>query len=97
MKKSNSEQIGPLLQYFFVQFLCMQKRVSPATVASYRDTFRLLLQFIQEKKGIVPAALRIPDLDVAVILSFLDYLRVPTFSWGKSPLRYLAAFLLAAG
>jgi site-specific recombinase XerD len=52
----------------------MQKRVSPATVASYRDTFRLLLQFIQEKKGIVPAALRIPDLDVAVILSFLDYL-----------------------
>ena len=36
--------LGPLLQSFFVEHLCSHKRVSPRTVESYRDTFRLLLQ-----------------------------------------------------
>src|SRR6185312_10615046 len=44
------------------------------TIASYRDTFRLLLEFIREQHGIEPAAVRISDLDVPVILSFLDHL-----------------------
>lgn len=69
-----SSLIGPLLQNFFVEFLCTQKRASPQTIASYRDTFRLLLRFMQEKHGIKPAAVRVTDLDVPVILSFLDHL-----------------------
>lgn len=72
--KRDSSLIGALLQNFFVEFLCTQKRVSPQTIASYRDTFRLLLQFVNEKHGIAPAAIRIADLDVPVILSFLDHL-----------------------
>lgn len=72
--KRDSKLIGPLLQNFFIDFLCTQKRASPQTIASYRDTFRLLLQFVNDKHGIAPAAVRIADLDVAVILSFLDYL-----------------------
>ena len=35
--------IGPLLQAFFVEHLLQHKHVSPHTIASYRDTFRLLL------------------------------------------------------
>src|SRR5262245_58945999 len=72
--KQDSNQIGPLLQNFFVEYLCNQKRVSPQTIASYRDTFRLLLEFIHDKHRIEPAAVSIKDLDVEVILSFLDHL-----------------------
>jgi len=72
--KQDSNQIGPLLQNFFVEYLCNQKRVSPQTIASYRDTFRLLLEFIRDKHKIEPAAVSIKDLDVPVILSFLDHL-----------------------
>ncbi len=74
--KQNSGRIGPLLQKFFVDYLCTQKRASPQTITSYRDTFRLLLEFIQEKRGIKPAILCVDDLDVPVILSFLDHLEL---------------------
>ena len=35
-----------LLQRFFTQRLMQQRQASPHTITSYRDTFRLLLQFI---------------------------------------------------
>ena len=38
-----------LLQSFFTTRLMAQRKVSPHTIASYRDTFRLLLQFAQER------------------------------------------------
>jgi hypothetical protein len=38
--------IAPLVQIFFTDFLVRQRRVSPQTVASYRDTFRLLNQHV---------------------------------------------------
>ncbi len=37
--------IAPHVQAFFTEHLCHQKRVSPHTIASCRDTFRLLLTF----------------------------------------------------
>src|SRR5260370_41661941 len=43
--------VGPLLQRFFMEHLCNHKRLSPQTVKSYRDTFRLLLQYLQAKSG----------------------------------------------
>ena len=66
--------LGPLLQSFFVEHLCSHKRVSPRTVESYRDTFRLLLQHLQAKTGKKPSALSIADLDAPVILRFLENL-----------------------
>src|SRR5262245_60141913 len=41
--------LGPLLQSFFAEHLCSHKRLSPRTIESYRDTFRLLLQYLQAK------------------------------------------------
>ena len=69
---TTSTLVGPLLQNFFTDHLMAQRHLSPQTVASYRDTFRLLLQFIHRKTGIEPAALCVPDLDAEIILSFLD-------------------------
>ena len=74
MKKQNTTLIGPLLQNFFVEFLCKQKHASVATIARYRDTMRLLLQYVHGTTGTQPASVRIQDLDVPVILSFLDHL-----------------------
>jgi len=64
--------VGPLLQFFFSEYLIAQRRVSPQTIASYRDTFRLLLQFVDRETGIGPTALPITRLDADIILRFLD-------------------------
>jgi site-specific recombinase XerD len=69
-----STRVGPLLQIFFTDYLVAQRRLSLQTVASYRDTFRLLLQFVHRESGIEPAALEIPELDAEIILRFLDAL-----------------------
>lgn len=69
---TTSSLVGPLLQFFFTDYLIKQRRVSLQTVASYRDTFRLLLQFMQRETGIEPAALRIVQLDAHTVLRFLD-------------------------
>jgi site-specific recombinase XerD len=66
--------LAPHLQAFFTDHLCQHKRASPETVASCRDTFRLLLRFIKETKRIEPSALCLTELDVPTILAFLDYL-----------------------
>jgi len=63
-----------LVQYFFAQHLCAHKHVSPRTVSAYRDTFRLLLEFLQGRTGRAAASLQITDLDAPVILDFLEHL-----------------------
>lgn len=40
-----------LLQRFFTERLMRQRRASPHTIGSYRDTFRLLLHFAHERLG----------------------------------------------
>ncbi len=70
----NSGLIAPHLQAFFADYLCQQKRLSPQTIISYRDTFRLLLTFLRDITGIEPCALRVIDLDAPTVLRFLDHL-----------------------
>jgi integrase/recombinase XerD len=69
-----SSLIAPHLQVFFADDLCRQKRLSPPTIVSCRDTFRLLLTLLRDQTGIEPSALRIADLDAPAILRFLEYL-----------------------
>ena len=38
-----------LLQGFFMDRLMQQRQASPHTIASYRDAFRLLMQFAQQR------------------------------------------------
>jgi integrase/recombinase XerD len=74
MRSIPAPLLGPPLQAFFTEHLCRHKRVSPQTMASLRDSFRLLLEFLQTRTGIAPSCLRVTDLDVTAILAFLDYL-----------------------
>ena len=61
-----------LLERFFTQRLMTQRQVSSNTIASYRDTFRLLLEFAQKRLGRPPAALALADFDAPLISAFLD-------------------------
>src|SRR5436309_7847639 len=61
-----------LLEHFFIQRLIQQRRVSPHTIASYRDTFRLLLRFVQAKLRKAPTQLQFEQLDAPLIAAFLD-------------------------
>jgi hypothetical protein len=61
-KLSRPLLIGPLLQSFFSGHLCSHKRASIQTIASYRDTFRLLLSYLQQTTGVELTALRITGL-----------------------------------
>jgi site-specific recombinase XerD len=70
----NENGFPGLLERFFTQRLIAQRRVSAHTIASYRDTFRLLLQFIEKRVRKPPSALALTDLDPASIGAFLDEL-----------------------
>jgi len=63
-----------LLQRFFTDRLMTQQGASPHTVAGYRDTFRLLLQFATDRLGRAPSALRLEELDAAFLETFLGHL-----------------------
>lgn len=64
-----------LLQRFFTERLMQQRQASPHTIASYRDTFRLLLQFAQARLGKPPTRLPFEQLDAPLIAAFLEDLQ----------------------
>lgn len=66
--------LAPLLQAFFTDRLMTQRQASPNTIASYRDTFKLLLAHVQDQTGKAPSKLEISDLDSGTVTGFLTYL-----------------------
>jgi site-specific recombinase XerD len=66
--------VAPTLEAFFTERLINQKRASAHTVAAYRDAFRLLLGFVQQRVGKVPSQLQFDDLDAPTIGAFLEHL-----------------------
>jgi integrase/recombinase XerD len=61
-----------LLQGFFTNRLMQQRQASPHTIASYRDSFRLLLQFAQKRIGVAPQSLSLEQIDAPLITAFLE-------------------------
>jgi site-specific recombinase XerD len=62
------------VQNFFCQRLQAQQQVSPHTLASYRDTLRLLLAFVERQSGHSPSQQTLGDWNGQTILGFLDHL-----------------------
>ena len=73
-----------LLESFFTERLIAQKRVSPHTIASYRDTFRLLLQFSQKHLRKAPSQLTLADLNAPLLSKFLDDLEAGRANGARS-------------
>jgi integrase/recombinase XerD len=68
------ERFAELVQTFFCDYLIKQRDLSPRTVSAYRDTFRLLLSFLQRACGKRPDQLMLSNLTAAQLLAFLQYL-----------------------
>jgi integrase/recombinase XerD len=69
---NGAAHLAPLLEGFFTKRLIGQRRASPHTVASYRDTFRLLLRFAEERVGRAPSKLTLEDFNAPFAASYLD-------------------------
>jgi len=70
----SSRSFSTLVQGFFCQRLLQQRNASPRTVAAYRDTFRLLLCYVQDHRSIAIESVTLRDLDAVLVCAFLDYL-----------------------
>lgn len=65
--------LAPILEAYFTERLA-QRNASGHTVASYRDTFCLLLRYADRRLGTPPSALDITDANAPMIAAFLDHL-----------------------
>jgi len=74
MSKASAPPLGYWVQNFFCQRLQAQRQVSPHTLASYRDTLRLLLAFVEQKTARSPSQQTLGDWNAQTILKFLDHL-----------------------
>jgi site-specific recombinase XerD len=80
-----------LLQRYFAVHLTRHRAASPRTIAAYRDTFRLLLLFVERHIGKSPTAVALTDFDPGVVLAFLDYLERDRANSSRSRNARLAA------
>ena len=71
---SSAPKFAALVQQFFCERLVQQQDASSQTVSSYRDTFRLLLDYLQKTRRKKPSAVTLSDLDAPTITAFLEYL-----------------------
>lgn len=74
MSRKTCQTFPKLLESFFVRRMVNQRHASPNTVRSYRDTFRLLLRFVQDRLRRAPSKLQLADVDAPLVATFLDHL-----------------------
>jgi len=63
------------LHRFLTSHLAGLRGCSPNTIASYRDTFKLLITFFRDHRSIPPDNLTLDHIDAAAITGFLDWLQ----------------------
>ena len=80
-----------LLTVFFGNHLMQQREASPHTVASYRDTFRLLVRYAQRELNKQPSELALEDFDTAFLGDFLSHLESERGNGARSRNTRLAA------
>ena len=62
------------LRRFLTAYLAGLRGCSPNTVASYRDTFKLLIIFFRDDRAIPPEKLTLDRIDAAAVIAFLNWL-----------------------
>ncbi|QDX81047.1 hypothetical protein B9N43_07190 [Denitratisoma sp. DHT3] len=67
-----STHFAALLERFFTQRLMQQRQASAHTIASYRDTFKMLLQYAHKQLHKPPSSIALADMDAPLIAAFLD-------------------------
>jgi integrase/recombinase XerD len=83
--------LAPAVESFFTGYLIAQRGASPRTIASYRDTLRLLFTWIREQSGTRPSDLDFTDIDAATVSRFLAMLEDERHNTGRTRSQRLAA------
>jgi site-specific recombinase XerD len=63
------------LRRFLTSYLAGLRGCSPATIASYRDTFKLLIAWFRDERSVPPARLTLDHLDATAVTAFLGHLQ----------------------
>ena len=71
---NTTTSLAPLLERFFTQRLMQQRKASPHTIRSYRDSFRQFLTFAQQRLHRPPSRLNIEQIDAPLVAAFLEEL-----------------------
>jgi site-specific recombinase XerD len=79
------------LRRFLTTYLAGLRGCSPNTVASYRDTFKLLIVFFRDDRSIPPERLTLDCIDAGAIVGFLDWLEATRHNSVSTRNRRLAA------
>lgn len=74
MSLQTAPTFAGLVQEFFTDYMVQQRGLSPRTVASYRDTFVLLLRFAEDKLHLPAHGMAMADLNARFLADFLDHL-----------------------
>jgi integrase/recombinase XerD len=62
------------LRRFLTGHLAGLRGCSPNTIASYRDTFKLLISWFRDERQVPPGKLTLDRIDAAAVTGFLDWL-----------------------
>ena len=71
---TTTTHLAPLLERFFTQRLMQQRKASPHTIKSYRDTFRQFLTFAKRRLHRPPSRLNFEQIDAPLVAAFLEEL-----------------------
>jgi len=66
--------LAPYIRSFFEDHLACRRNVSRNTIHSYRDSLKLLLQFVAQQRRKSVARLLVTDITEAVVIDFLTEL-----------------------
>ena len=87
----NAVSLAGYLQRFFTDRLVGQLDASPHTIASYRDSFRLVLKFASKHRRRTVSDLKIEDLDARLMSTFLKHIEDDRRNTARSRNNRLAA------
>src|SRR6266496_1151500 len=80
-----------LLHRFLTTHLAGLRGCSPNTIASYRDTFKLLIVFFRDHRCVPPEKLTLDHIDATAITGFLDWLQTSRHNSASTRNQRLAA------
>ena len=94
----NSPKVSSLasgLKGFFLDYVPRQRALSPHTIQSYRDSLKLLLQFVAGKKA-DPSHLTVAHLSVEKVTAFLQNLETVRCNCAATPATTRSCLLFQA-
>lgn len=74
MKNIKPNDFAYMLSKFLTNHMAGERNLSPNTVLSYRDTFKLLLAYLRDEKRMSPEKVTLSDIN-STVLDFINWLK----------------------